>query len=312
MNDLTPRPGFSPILNPLELNFDDPFELIPGHFIQRATTSQIPSIQRQFFSHAGRDAFLVSPVYECAFVEEQGGGRWEPMDQGKWRYNVISYVAPHGQSHHISDIELSSNVSDVPLDLPISFLADGGTVGYGPKVSHFLSRTPSIKSQIVTKEMLVDVRVAYDEFSAVRKEYPEIERAIRLFESLKALPHGSEFHLLGLFGIIEMLITRNPVLEDAGDSITHQMKGKVPLLAHRFRRPLDYSCFGQVPEEKVWAKLYAVRSNVAHGGTPDFSRGDLAVLKNRETATEFLRNSVRALIRHSFKEPLLYRDLKAC
>jgi hypothetical protein len=100
-------------------------------------------------------------------------------------------------------------------------------------------------------------------------------------------------------------------LKDAGDSITHQMKGKIPLLSKRFRRPLDYSPFGNISEDKVWSRLYSYRSCLAHGGVADFKRGDLTLLKSQGHAIAFLRQAVRSLVRHSFKEPQLLRDLKA-
>jgi hypothetical protein len=109
-----------------------------------------------------------------------------------------------------------------------------------------------------------------------------------------------------------MLITHNPGLKDLGDSLTRQMKGKLPLLSKRFRKPLNYSAFANMSEDKVWARLYTCRSCLAHGGVADFKSGDFAALKSQGNAVNFLRQAVRALVRHSFKEPQLYRDLKAC
>jgi len=143
-------------------------------------------------------------------------------------------------------------------------------------------------------------------------DFPEILRAMNMFDSLSLLPVKSEFHVLGLFAIIEMLITHNPKLEDRGDSITHQMQSKIPLLSRRFDRQLDFSSFfGNATEKKVWAALYKYRSALAHGGVPDF-QGDLQILKNANNAKAFLKEVVKALLRHSLQEPQLYRDLRAC
>jgi hypothetical protein len=235
-----------------------------------------------------------------------------PLPEEEWRYNVVSYLGRNGQSQQIADLEMVSNVSEVSLELPISYFSMGHG-GNAHRAAHYLSQAPSILSRHVTEEMLCDVSAAYREFLVVREEYPEIARALRLLDALKGLPHGSEFEVLGLFAIVEMLITHNPKLEDSGDSLTHQMRGKLPLLSKRFRRPLDYTCFGEnVQDDKIWARLYGFRSVVAHGGEPDFTRGDMALLKSRGDAVSFVRGAVRALVRHSFKEPQLYRDLKDC
>jgi hypothetical protein len=109
-----------------------------------------------------------------------------------------------------------------------------------------------------------------------------------------------------------MLITHNPKLEDRGDSITHQMKSKIPLLSHRFDRPLDYSIFQDANKEKIWSALYKYRSAIAHGGVPDFEDKELRVLKDSSNAKIFLKETVKALLRHCLKEPELFRDLREC
>jgi hypothetical protein len=58
--------------------------------------------------------------------------------------------------------------------------------------------------------------------------------------------------------------------------------------------------------------MYSFRSAVAHGGLPDFSKGNLAVLHSEGAAIQFLREVVRSLIRGAFVEPDFYRDLKIC
>ena len=133
-----------------------------------------------------------------------------------------------------------------------------------------------------------------------------------MYDSLRMLSPNSEFHVLGLFAIIEMLITHNPKLEDRGDSISHQMQSKIPLLSRRFRRPVDYqSFFPGANEKRVWTAMYGYRSALAHGGVPDFN-AKLRILKDAPTSVAFLREAVKALLRHSLVEPKLYRDLRGC
>ena len=69
--------------------------------------------------------------------------------------------------------------------------------------------------------------------------------------------------------------------------------------------------FPNTSESAIWKKLYAYRSNIAHGSKPDFAK-ELLVLKDDSTAQNFLKLVVKMLLRHSLIEPQLYTDLKEC
>ncbi len=128
---------------------------------------------------------------------------------------------------------------------------------------------------------------------------------------LKQLPHGSPLRVVGYFGILESLLTHPPKPTDPYDSITRQVKKKLALLDRRFVRAIDYNGFGEVNPEKVWTKMYAYRSVVAHGGMPDFT-GELAALKSPKQALKLLKETTKALIRHTLSEPQLIVDLREC
>ena len=57
--------------------------------------------------------------------------------------------------------------------------------------------------------------------------------------------------------------------------------------------------------------MYLYRSNVAHGGTPDFSK-ELRLLVNHESALQLVKETVKAVIRQALNEPQLLLDLKDC
>lgn len=75
-------------------------------------------------------------------------------------------------------------------------------------------------------------------------------------------------------------------------------------------RAIDYSDF-EAPLEIVWSRMYAYRSKVADGGMPDFKK-DLAVLKSPKHALSLLKETTKALIKHTLREPQLIRDLREC
>lgn len=255
--------------------------------------------------------------YECEAVMDAAGQSMhlEPLPEQEWRYYVVS-TPENGAAH--SNMHLSSNISEVVMEL---------------SALHFTDRSYGMRSGIIHNELfgwfagpakrigeneLRDIANVYKSLSDLTKggyvssEYPEVSRALDMYDSLSLLPRNSQFHALGLFAIIEMLITHNPKLEDRGDSITHQMQSKIPLLSKRFEKPLDYpNFFPGETDKRIWSALYGYRSAIAHGGMPDFQK-DHKILRNADNANAFLREMVKALLRHALREPQLYRDLRNC
>jgi hypothetical protein len=57
--------------------------------------------------------------------------------------------------------------------------------------------------------------------------------------------------------------------------------------------------------------MYAYRSLVAHGGTPEFT-GGLKLLRDHDTALVLLKDTVKAVMRQTLTEPQLLVDLREC
>lgn len=307
--------GFAFVLNPLELPASASFELVPGHFLRRATDEQIQLIRRALATTGFYFGFDVAGLLyerECVETKTASGvqAEYRPMPSERWRYNVITFTPNNA---YIQEIEEASNLTEVPLDAPFLFFNQGGRGGHAGRVAHFFGNLSlSVKPLKVSEPEIAEIKVVFEAIRSHEHEYPEVRRATRMLAALGTLPPHSEFHVLGLFMIVEMLITHNPKLEDRGDSITHQVKSKVPLLSRRFSRPLNYDkYFGGSAEDEVWEALYGYRSAIAHGGVPDFKK-KYKVLRDPETAKLFLHEAVKALLRHSLREPQLYRDLREC
>jgi hypothetical protein len=116
---------------------------------------------------------------------------------------------------------------------------------------------------------------------------------------------------LGYFAILESILTHNPIPTDPYDSITRQVKKKLALLNNRWSEKIDYSVFGGVAAEKLWTKMYAYRSSLAHGGKADFAR-DLRLLGSHFQALNLIKGTVKKIIRHSLDESQLLVDLRDC
>jgi hypothetical protein len=140
----------------------------------------------------------------------------------------------------------------------------------------------------------------------------DLDKIFRLIFQLKDLPRFSPLQILGYFAVLESILTHAPNPEDRYDSITRQIKQKLALLNKRWNPPLDYSAFPKLSHDKVWSKMYAYRSAIAHGSTPNFAAGDLSALGKAENANLLISAAVRKTICHALEEPQLIADLQNC
>lgn len=298
-----------------------PFLFPDGSILDKATPVERGNIKANLdplISKTG--ALSLASIFEYKHVATKlpSGGfsvNPEPLPESEWKYYVVRY--PEKRSVNVN-LHYAASVCEVPLDLlsfnfsEISYSWKSETlqkyfnIGFQPKFSN------------LNFDLINEIAIVYDLLMLKtggvggKGNFPEIIRALQMLDSLNDLPSGSDFLCLGLFAIVEMLITHNPVLEDRGDSITHQMKSKIPLLSRRFDRPLPIvEHFGNASSEKIWSALYSYRSSVAHGGVPDFDKKQ-KLLVSRENADKFLMIAVKSLIRHALREPDLYSDLRAC
>ena len=65
-------------------------------------------------------------------------------------------------------------------------------------------------------------------------------------------------------------------------------------------------------DKKAWCALYDWRSEIAHGGEPDFATNPLKIFATRANALAFLQSNLRRLLLFALDEPELIEDLNAC
>ncbi|MGA3888737.1 hypothetical protein ACI2S3_08420 [Ralstonia nicotianae] len=307
------------VTNRLAIKCELPFELADGCVLDKATLDQIDAIRNALATPARLPAeVLWEWDYRPDPVSNQLTRTKLPKEE--WMYYVVK---THDLGLSNLNLNLASSICETPLDagtLTFTTMADGNTAsGAGPyKITNLFFGPNMNPALIVERQQLEEIGTVYGQFMGVtggiggEGEFPEIRRAIEMFDSLSSLPKFSDFNILGLFAIIEMLITHNPRLEDRGDSITHQMQSKMPLLMRRFDRPVNYNQYFSTDNyKKIWGALYKYRSAIAHGGQVVFEK-DMQILKHSDCAREFVRDVVKALLRHSLREPQLYADLREC
>jgi hypothetical protein len=144
-----------------------------------------------------------------------------------------------------------------------------------------------------------------------RQRYEGIHRAVDLFQRFRFMPLTDDFAILGLFIVIEMLITHQPGNKEIGDSLLHQLSTKIPLLSERMAEPIDYTAFGDdMPVAARWKKLYALRSAIAHSNHLDYAAPGLVRLNNGNAILKWLTTTTRQLLRFALDERSLYLHLK--
>lgn len=143
-------------------------------------------------------------------------------------------------------------------------------------------------------------------------KYDFIEHSFRNFDMLKYVDETSNLVILGYFSIIEMLITHPPRLNESLDSISHQIVNKINLLEKMFHRDINYNdYFKDTKKETIWKKLYAFRSDIAHGNVMDFDR-KFEHLISKENVNKFLIENIKNILLLSIYNTDFINDLKKC
>ncbi|MFN7954787.1 MAG: hypothetical protein U0610_23885 [bacterium] len=306
----SPQTSFSFLLNVRSL----PAERVvvaPGHELRRATPTEVARIRTCL------DKLTVAAfVQNRLFWEEQWprpDGDVRILPEAEWRYFVIAY---DGTNTTMAVLEVAFDLLPSELEVGFSILnarGAGGIVWNGPRLFHVLDngiRDPSFCIDVTTSDVDLLARF-YPHLCEADEARAHIRRQAARLGHLKCLPHDSPLRFLGYFAILEGLLTHNPKPGDPHDSITRQVNSKVALLNNRWQSKLDYSAFGGAMPATIWKKMYAYRSEVAHGGEPQF-KGELACLGSATSALNLLKATVKSVLRYGLEDPQLLRDLRSC
>jgi hypothetical protein len=316
--------GFYFIATLLEMKIDLPYQIDSSLKLERANLKQIEIIKKSLI----RDSILikssVSHMYESTakIVKKTGNSTsWSPIPLKKrdWRYYVLTHSGNNYSAHNffmIANLVPPYIQSIVNCGTSQKF-GRGKVVSYGKNdLAHsaFYDLMPHLKEKfpqfnISAIEKVKSLLHKYYELDIEKHE--GIRRAIELNSRLQQLRKTDNLYILGLFMIIEMLLTHNPKEKEVGDSINHQIKTKIAFLETRLNTPLNYLIFdNNTTTEKIWSSLYHYRSCIAHGNHVDFKTKELKILKDGETALNFLDAATKSLLSQAIIEPDIFNGLK--
>ena len=315
--DITLKP-FAFVLNVSKLMDSSEVEIAPGHTLRRATNKEIKftkdTITPLFGHNFGRG------LWESRYPTS-GSGKFVQLPAKQWRYFVIEFssdnenfelleealaIAPHG-------LEIGFTL----LTATLNNQALCACVYRPPRLFQLLSALRSeVESKqgnirILTKTEGQQISEVYAKLGTHDHKILDLHRILKLVLELKDLPQFSPLQILGYFAILESILTHQPNPVDRYDSITRQITRKLALLNTRWHPALDYASFGGATHDTVWSKLYAYRSAIAHGTTPDF-KSKLSALGTADNANVLIRDAVKKTIRQALIEPQLLADLHNC
>lgn len=314
--------GFAFVLSHLKITGDLPVQLMPNHIFRAAKDLEIEEIRTHIRQSVQIDFEHWAP-YEIVAKEirNPNGCTYdiEVLPRDQWKYWVVAF---EGNNFPVHNIEL------VALLLPVNFefgfhiyysepLQQGTVQGRQYMPLHMVDRFRSFEhlygdAESATSTLIASIGELYRLHEAIPEQYAFVRAALKSFSQLRRVPSSSDLVIVGLFSIIESLITHQPRLNETLDSINHQITNKIMLLRKRYSREIDPpQYFLKAAEENIWKKLYGYRSNVAHG-TPISFDVEYKVLKDRECVVRFLRDNIKELLLMALKEPEFLFDLRKC
>jgi hypothetical protein len=297
------------------------YEIAPGVKLRRATQAEVAEILvlfRWWHLLDGPGRLRRNPFDTTLEKVDISATGWselpKALPEADHRYHVVEFS---GSNIRLLDAVDASAICEKELELAIELHftpVDGLSFGARPRFEKFLDKTATEDDLFLNVEdgdIAEIVRVC--EFRPKHdNSVIDLQSAWRDYMALRDVPEQSPLRLLGYFAILESLTTHKPDDKDPADSITKQVRSKMALLNNRFDRPIAYDDYfaGTVPD-KIWSKLYALRSDVAHGSIPSFE-GALQALGDMRKATQFVQMAVKRVMRQALIEPRLVADLRRC
>jgi hypothetical protein len=309
--------GYVFVLTPIDLLGSQGAEIAPDHRIVKANENQVVEI-RDAFQKFNTNPMFISP-YEIDITSVQGSQPGhiqhlpKQLSPEEWRYWIIEF---DGTNIELQNLHYACALiaNDFELGFHFAFHDGAGkSFGWDPAALHtFTQHHRPLPAKKILQQDLLEIRRNFDDIKNLPAEYIHIGRALRRFDQLRWLPRLSEMVIIGLFSVIESLVSHAPKLTDSADSLSHQLRTKLPLVRKRFHPNLDFSnYFSGIQEDTLWTKLYAYRSRIVHGEDCPFT-GDLQCLKDIKSVIAYLRETSKSLLILSLREPQLMTDLKKC
>lgn len=301
--------------------------LAPGTCIRRATPEEAEHLWKALLSLrpgdlvTNRNPFETKIVQKSLRIEDKlvKINDVASLDASLHRYHLLEYPELSSTEHLLENASILTTAHLFVLYGVTATLDKNQDWGPTRHVSRFFAETDRSDLYFVetTDAWIEDLRVVYSKLSTYDNSLIPLAETLDEYRALQTIEEHPRMLFLGLFTLLEKLLTHKPNPEDRYDSITRQIRTKMTLLAARFRNSLEYSGVGTIGDlgenhlKNLWNDLYSLRSAIAHGDSPDFKK-ELKRLGDLTKAESFLRGALRAVMRQALDEPRLLADLRNC
>ena len=254
-------------------------------------------------------------------IDEKGGTEsYQSEDPADWHYYVLSDEVGGRAVYDLSDALLLMEPS-IELSIRLTSRIEGGInlgLGYSRPAPHIyehyyyfldIQNRPILSLDEFRKAEKVRLKL-----ESLEEQYEFIRYALKAMSELRRVSQRSRIQVIGLFSIIESLVTHSPRLNESLDSISHQLRGKLRLLTNMIGcGDLLFKHFSvnNTLDKKIWNKLYEYRSRIAHGSKADINNG-LEPLKSNENVVQFLYDFAKVIFLFALENPQFVLDLKEC
>lgn len=341
--------GFILVRNLIGLETKSPFELAPGCYLRHALPAEMSTLHEIFphFETLHRGHGLLNPYeFEYQVVDPASDSQtisnliadgwldcWtspvgkvcfcKRLPPDNWRYHVLA----HDRSDAIEDALLAAQISHIPLTHIVGVVREKKSSELWYQLAIHAEKPDSMLDERLSSlftlslpelEMISAANRAIEKLRVFPAMKERMAKACNILGELNAVHPGTRLKFLGLFTIIESLISHKPKGTDPTESLGRQVRQKMQLVTHRvLRKPVPYDLFevhdlNEKNIKKVWDALYTLRSMIAHGDEADFSRGEIKMLKSLANGCRFVEVTVRVLLGTCVDEPQLMLDLHSC
>jgi hypothetical protein len=307
------------IANNIVIDGELPFEIGGGVTLRRPSQAELDKFREILKGSSGSLVYPMVP-YETVITsvdEREGVDFYQSENPSDWHYYVLSDDVGGNAVYRLSDALLLLEPS-IELSVRLTSTGTSGNqiFGYSLPPPHIHERYyyPRNVSQRDTLS-LDEFRRAEDirlKLMSLDEKYEFVSYALRTMSELRRVSQYSRLQVIGLFSVIENLVTHKARLKESLDSISHQLQGKLRLLTNMAGcRELLSQHFDAMSDTNVWKKLYDYRSDIAHGSKTDFNSG-FSALKSNESVVQFLYSFTKVILLFALENPQFMSDLKEC
>lgn len=220
-----------------------------------------------------------------------------------WNYWIIE----HNETGSKFTIKLALLLSTCNLFSLFDKVGKCGRGNHKTGYHNFIIEKLNYDVKEISQADIIEIQEIYGLIEKINKEEDNIyiNKALKDFWQLQAIPSDSPFYILAMFSILETLLVPRE-----SSSKGRQLRTKLSKINKRLEHPMNFSeFFGRQNFKTVIYTLYEYRSDIAHGDFTDFNE-KLKILVKPDTALIVIRKILKATLKQALKEPQYINDLK--